>query len=123
VIIPLRQLDFTTGGQASVLEDDIKQEYMYSKTYSVYIMSNKKGGTLYIGVTSDLEGRAWEHKNNAYKGFSNKYKTHNLVYHEEFEDINSAIDREKQLKKWNRSWKIKLIEEKNPNWEDLYNNL
>ena len=105
------------------LEDDIKQEHMYSKIYSVYIMSNKKGGTLYVGVTSDLEGRIWEHKNNVYKGFSSKYKTYNLVYHEEFEDINSAIDREKQLKKWNRSWKIKLIEKENPNWEDLHNNL
>lgn len=96
---------------------------MYSKTYSVYIVTNEKYGTLYIGVTNNLEGRVWEHKNKVNEGFSSKYKTYKLVYHEEYEDINGAIDREKQLKTWNRQWKINLIEKENPNWEDLYNSL
>lgn len=96
---------------------------MYSKIYSVYILANEKYGTLYIGVTNNLEGRVWEHKNKVNKGFSSKYKTYRLVYHEGYEDINSAIDREKQLKTWDRQWKINLIEKENPNWEDLYNSL
>jgi len=96
---------------------------MFFNNYYVYILANKKGGTLYIGVTNNLEGRIWEHKNNIYKGFPSKYKTYNLIYHEEYEDINSAIDREKQLKTWNREWKIALIEKENPNWEDLYYSL
>jgi putative endonuclease len=75
---------------------------------------------LYIGVTSDLVKRVYEHKNNLVGGFTKKYNVHKLVYYETTEDINSAITREKQLKRWKRSWKIELIEKKNPEWRDLY---
>uniref|UniRef100_A0A7C4M5I1 GIY-YIG nuclease family protein n=1 Tax=candidate division CPR3 bacterium TaxID=2268181 RepID=A0A7C4M5I1_UNCC3 len=93
---------------------------MYSKIYSVYIMTNRPRGVLYIGVTSDLAGRVWEHKEGIYKGFTQKYNLKNLIYHEEHEDINEAINREKQLKLWNRNWKIELLEKENPHWDDLY---
>ena len=84
-------------------------------------MANQKNGTLYIGVTSDLVKRVSEHKLNKYdNSFSQKYKTHILVYHETHESMESSIMREKQIKKWNRVWKLKLIEEKNPEWRDLY---
>jgi len=94
-----------------------------SNYYYVYIMASKKNGTLYIGVTSDLLRRAYEHRNDLINGFSKKYGVHRLVYYEQLEDINSAIKREKNLKKWNRKWKINLIEKLNPNWDDLYNDL
>ncbi len=90
------------------------------KSYYVYILANKRSGTLYIGVTSDLIKRVYEHKNNYVDGFSKKYSTHKLVYFEETPDINTAILREKRLKKWNRDWKLKLIESKNPDWKDLF---
>jgi putative endonuclease len=77
----------------------------------------------YIGVTNDLVKRIYEHRNNLIDGFTKKYFVHKLVYFEETPDINSAIKREKQLKKWNRKWKIELIERSNPNWDDLYFNL
>lgn len=82
-----------------------------------------KEGTLYIGVTSDLVKRVWEHKNNIVKGFTEKYHVHKLVYHEVFQRIEDAIKREKQLKRWNRNWKIELIEKQNPQWQDLYSQL
>ena len=85
-------------------------------------MTNKPRGVLYIGVTNNIAGRVWEHKEEIYKGFTQKYKLKKLVYHEEFEDINSAIAREKQLKLWSRDWKTALVEKENPNWDDLYNN-
>ncbi|MBI5206071.1 MAG: GIY-YIG nuclease family protein [Nitrospirae bacterium] len=91
--------------------------------YYVYILASKKNGTLYIGVTSDLVKRIYEHKNNLVEGFTKKYNVHNLVHYEIAEDINSAVTREKQLKKWNRDWKIKLIEKSNPVWKDLYSDL
>ena len=75
---------------------------------------------LYIGVTSNLIRRVFAHKNDLVYGFTNKYHIHNLVYFEVTEDINSAISREKQLKKWNRAWKTALIKKKNPEWRDLY---
>ena len=84
----------------------------------VYIMSSYSR-CLYIGVTSDLHGRVWEHKTGVHEGFSKKYKTHFLVYQEFFDDIESAIAREKQLKGWSRAKKIALIEKINPGWEDL----
>ena len=93
------------------------------KQYYVYILASKKDGVLYIGVTRDLIKRVWEHKNNLVEGFTKKYFVHRLVYFEDTSDIESAIKREKQLKKWNRDWKIQLIEKTNPNWEDLYNQL
>ena len=89
------------------------------KTYYVYILASKRYGTLYIGVTSNLESRILEHKIGCYEGFTKKYHVHLLVYYEEFSEPDEAISREKQLKKWNRDWKIRLIEEVNPYWEDL----
>ena len=90
------------------------------KNYCVYILSSKRNGTLYVGVTSNLIKRVWEHKNNAVEGFTEKYSVHNLVYYEETPNSNSAIEREKRIKKWKRRWKLELIEKTNPEWEDLY---
>lgn len=90
------------------------------KQYYVYILASKKNGVLYIGVTGDLIKRVWEHKNNLVQGFTKRYFVHRLVYFEATTDIESAILRETQLKKWNRAWKIELLEKENPNWEDLY---
>ncbi|HNQ56194.1 MAG: GIY-YIG nuclease family protein [Rhodocyclaceae bacterium] len=89
----------------------------------VYILASKKNGTLYIGVTSDLIKRVWEHKSDLVEGFTKEYGVHLLVYFEMLEDMTSAIQREKQLKKWNRDWKIQLIEKGNPEWRDLYDSL
>ena len=86
---------------------------------AVYILASKRNGTLYIGVTSDLQKRTWEHKNDLADGFTRKYGVHRLVYYEVHEDMISAITREKQIKKWNRAWKLELIEEQNPRWLDL----
>jgi putative endonuclease len=93
------------------------------KSYFVYILASQRNGTLYIGVTSDLLGRAWQHKNKSTEGFTKKYGVDRLVYYEQTEDVYSAIEREKQMKKWNRAWKIRLIEKKNPKWNDLYSDL
>jgi putative endonuclease len=90
------------------------------RVYWVYILASAIGGTLYIGVTNDLVRRVYEHKTNAVPGFTGRYRIHRLVYFEQFGDIENAIRREKRLKKWNRSWKIRLIEERNPNWDDLF---
>jgi len=90
------------------------------RRFHVYILASKRNGTLYIGVTSDLVKRVWEHKSDLVEGFSMKYSVHNLVYFEEQNDAEAAIAREKRLKKWNRAWKIRLIEEQNPQWRDLY---
>jgi len=87
---------------------------------AIYIITNKKYGTLYIGVTSSLVKRVYEHKNKLVDGFSKKYNLSKLVYYELFENMESAIIREKRLKKWNREWKLELIDNFNPNWEDLY---
>src|SRR5262245_24744663 len=86
---------------------------------AVYILASKQNGTLYIGVTSGLAKRVWEHKTDAVDGFTNKYSVRRLVFYELHPDMASAIAREKQLKKWNRAWKIELIEGKNPEWKDL----
>jgi putative endonuclease len=93
------------------------------KNYYVYILASKKDGVLYIGVTGDLIKRVWEHKNNVVKGFTQRYFVHRLVYFEATTDIESAILRETQLKRWKREWKIQLIEKENPNWEDLYSKI
>ena len=87
---------------------------------AVYILASKKPGTIYIGVTSDLVKRVWEHKQDLVEGFTRKYQVHNLVYFEQHEGMNEAIQREKQLKKWNRAWKIELIEKTNAAWRDLW---
>ena len=89
----------------------------------VYMLANKSRGTLYIGVTSDLIARIWQHKNEVVQGFSQKYALHYLVYYEMHETMLEAIQREKQLKKWNRDWKIKLIESFNEDWTDLYSQI
>lgn len=89
----------------------------------VYIVASKKNGTLYVGVTSDLVKRIWQHKNHVVTGFTEEYEVNQLVYFEQFDDMTNAITREKVLKKWNRAWKIRLIEKTNPNWLDLYNEI
>src|SRR4051812_42981686 len=93
------------------------------KQYYLYILASKRNGTLYIGVTANLVKRVFEHKSNLVEGFTKKYNIHNLVYYEVFTDINNAIQREKNIKKWNRNWKIKLINTKNPEWNDLYEDI
>ncbi|MEI8104070.1 MAG: GIY-YIG nuclease family protein [Candidatus Moraniibacteriota bacterium] len=93
------------------------------KSYFVYILASERDGTLYIGVTSNLLKRIQEHKQKIADGFTKKYNVHVLVYYEQTENSVSAIEREKQLKKWNRAWKIRLIEKKNPKWRDLYSDL
>ena len=86
----------------------------------VYILSNKRNGVLYTGVTSNLVQRVWQRKNDVVAGFTRKYNVHRLVYFACFADMSTAIQYEKRLKKWNRKWKVELIEEKNPEWNDLY---
>jgi putative endonuclease len=93
------------------------------KQPAVYILANERNGTFYIGVTSDLVKRIWDHKNNLVKGFTKRYNVHNIVWYELHENMNSAIEREKQMKEWKREWKIRLIEESNPNWNDLYDSI
>ena len=89
----------------------------------VYMMTSSRNGTLYIGVTSDLITRVWQHKNNVVEGFTEKYEVHLLVWYELHGNMDSAISREKALKKWNRIWKLRLIEQFNPDWQDLYEQL
>ncbi|HQX27052.1 MAG TPA: GIY-YIG nuclease family protein [Alphaproteobacteria bacterium] len=93
------------------------------KRFWTYILASRFNGTLYIGVTSDLVKRIWEHKNNVVEGFTKKYDVHNLVYFEEHSTAENAIKREKRLKKYNREWKKNLIEKDNPRWEDLYDRI
>ena len=90
------------------------------KRYWVYILCSKHNGTLYTGVTNNLVRSVYEHKQKLMDGFTKKYVLDKLVYMEEFNDINAAIAREKAIKKWNRLWKLRLIEQHNPEWEDLY---
>ena len=87
---------------------------------ATYILTNKKNGTLYVGVTSNLIQRVWQHKAKVTQGFSSKYDLDKLVYYEFHSDINDAILREKELKKWRRQWKLNLINQQNPNWVDLW---
>jgi len=90
------------------------------KAYYVYILASKKNGTLYIGMTSDLIKRVFEHKEGLVEGFTKKYNVKKLVYYEKTNNVEEAIKREKGLKKWKRNWKIELIEKQNPKWSDLY---
>ena len=89
----------------------------------VYILASKPNGTLYIGVTSNLAKRVWEHKNDFVEGFTKRYQVHRLVWYEVHDSMESAITREKAMKKWNRAWKIRLIQEQNPSWSDLYEDI
>lgn len=93
------------------------------KTPCVYIMASKRNGTLYIGVTSDLIKRTWQHKQGLIEGFTKKYKCTTLVWFEQHGNMENAILREKRLKEWQRKWKLELIEKDNPEWEDLYDTL
>lgn len=93
------------------------------KSPCVYILASQRNGTLYVGVTSDLIKRVWEHKNDLTEGFSKQYQVHKLVWYELHADMYSAITREKQIKEWRRRWKIILIETGNPHWDDLYSSV
>ena len=90
------------------------------KQFYVYMLASKRNGTLYLGVTSDLVKRVWQHKNDSVEGFSKEYGVKMLVYYEMHGSAEEAIRREKQMKKWRRAWKLRLIEEQNPKWGDLY---
>ena len=90
---------------------------------AVYILAGKRNGTLYIGVTGDLVKRVWEHRNDVVGGFTRRYGVHRLVWYELHEDMTAAISREKQLKEWHRAWKMRLIEESNPDWRDLWDEI
>ncbi|MBI3779278.1 MAG: GIY-YIG nuclease family protein [Gammaproteobacteria bacterium] len=89
----------------------------------VYILASDKNGTLYVGVTSDLIKRVWEHKNDLAPGFTRRYRVHGLVWYELYDSMESAISREKAIKEWKRQWKLDLIEHGNPEWKDLYPDL
>jgi putative endonuclease len=93
------------------------------KQPAIYILASQRNGTLYTGVTSDLVQRIWQHKNDTLEGFTKKYGVHILVYYELHDDMENAIIREKRVKKWNRAWKLRLIEEMNPEWNDLYESI
>jgi putative endonuclease len=90
---------------------------------AVYILASRRNGTLYIGVTSDLIARVWHHRTDAVPGFTQKYGVHTLVYYELHDTMYAAITREKRLKKWNRAWKVQLIERSNPKWADLWDQI
>jgi putative endonuclease len=94
-----------------------------NKQPAVYILASKRNGTLYIGVTSDLVKRIWEHKNNMVDAFTKRYNVHQLVWYELHESMESAITREKRLKNWKRKWKLELIERRNPKWIDMYSTI
>ena len=103
------------GGDPAILD--------MSKKYFVYILANRRNGTLYIGITNNLVRRIYEHKNGLVEGFTKTYNVYLLVYYEEYNEVRNAIEREKILKKWNRKWKIRIIEKTNPEWNDLYDEL
>ena len=96
---------------------------MREKVPCVYILASKRNGTLYTGVTSDLPGRIWQHKDGLIEGFSKRYGYKFLVWYEVHGTMEAAITREKQIKEWQRAWKLRLIEECNPDWDDLYDSL
>ncbi|WP_435641696.1 GIY-YIG nuclease family protein [Micavibrio aeruginosavorus] len=96
---------------------------MERKNFCVYILAKGRNQTFYVGVTSDLKKRIWQHKNEIADGFTKEYGLKTLVYYEVFDDVEQAILREKRLKKWNRTWKMRVVEEMNPDWKDLYDDL
>jgi putative endonuclease len=89
----------------------------------MYLLASQRNGTLYVGVTSDLVQRIWQHKNDLAEGFTKRYGVHMLVWYEECGTMEAAISREKAIKEWKRAWKIRLIENRNPEWKDIYNEL
>ena len=96
---------------------------MSERVPAVYILASRRNGTLYVGCTSNLPKRIWEHRNDVVPGFTNRYRVHRLVYAEAHDDMREAIAREKRLKRWPRAWKIALIEAHNPEWDDLWDNI
>jgi len=96
---------------------------MRTKQPAVYILASKRNGTLYTGVTSDLIARVYQHKNDLAEGFSKRYGVHQLVWFELHDEMIPAITRERQIKKWNREWKLELIEDSNPKWNELWNEI
>ena len=90
-----------------------------SKTYAVYMVASRRNGTLYTGVTGNLLNRIWQHRNKVADGFTKKHVVHRLVWYEIHRDVHAAIAREKQIKGWNRAWKVRLIEKENSGWNDL----
>ena len=96
---------------------------MTSKQACVYILASRRNGTLYVGVTSDLIKRVWEHKSDLVEGFTKRYSVHTLVWYERHESMPTAIQREMAIKEWRRKWKLELIEKDNPAWRDLYESL
>jgi len=91
--------------------------------FYIYMLASEERGTIYIGVTSDLIKRVWEHKNKVVEGFTKRYEVGQLVYYEVHDSAEFALTREKQMKEWKRQWKINLIEEENPHWHDLYDRI
>jgi putative endonuclease len=106
--------------KAGIQYSEASRSMSAERQYYVYMLASRIGGTLYIGVTNDLVRRVYEHREKFVAGFTKKYDVAKLVYYEAHSDVEAAITREKQMKKWNRAWKIGLIEESNPNWDDLY---
>ena len=96
---------------------------MTSKQPCVYMLASRRNGTLYVGVTSDLIKRVWEHKNDLVAGFTKRYGVHTLVWYEQHQSMTAAIEREKAIKEWQRKWNLELIENGNPTWRDLYDGL
>ncbi len=109
-----------TNAEAVIGNLNLRICYNTNIMYYIYILSNKTNTTLYIGVTNNLVRRVWEHKNKFVKGFTKEYNLQKLVYFEQCGDVTRAIEREKQLKAWHRSWKNRLIANQNPSWKDLY---
>jgi putative endonuclease len=101
-------------------DPEITKQKTTRMPYYIYILASKRNGTLYVGSTSNLIKRIWQHKNKVIEGFTFKYHVDKLVYYEEFQDIRDMAYRERRLKEWKRFWKVKLIEQQNPNWNDLY---
>jgi putative endonuclease len=114
---------FVPSSPRAVSGDPWKRRRIMDRQPCVYMLASQRNGTLYIGVTSNLVKRTWEHKSNFVEGFTKMYKVHNLVWYEVHDTIESAIQREKALKKWRRKWKIGMIESFNPEWTDLYESI
>ena len=119
LVLNLFQYYFRIRGGAGSIQDSGMTNSCFMKQYYVYILTNKSNRVLYIGVTNNLIRRILEHKKKEIKGFTQKYNCTKLVYYEATESVDGAIEREKQLKNWHRQWKINLITENNPDWEDL----
>jgi len=96
---------------------------MLTRSHFVYLLASGRRGTLYVGVTNDLLKRVWQHKQGLVEGFTKRYGIKTLVWYEQTDSIESAMTREKQIKKWNRDWKVELIEKNNPQWKDLYEDI